>query len=91
MSDKEVKIDELSEGQLLLRSWWEEEGPHYHMCYTDRQYQRKAREERHEKAINYYNSHCFLIYASTTSLYAAALSLASSSVSFCCPSASLRL
>ena len=54
MSDKEVKIDELSEGQLLLRSWWEEEGPHYHMCYTDHQYQRKAREERHEKAINYY-------------------------------------
>ena len=28
MSNKEVKIDELSEGQLLLRSWWEEEGPH---------------------------------------------------------------
>lgn len=54
MSDKEVNIDELSEGQLLSRSGWEEDGQHYNMCYIDRQYRRELREEGYGKAIARY-------------------------------------
>lgn len=52
MSDKKVNIDELSEGQLLSRSWWEEDGQHYNMCYIDQQLKLVASVRKNELPEN---------------------------------------
>lgn len=55
MSEERINAEKLSEGQLLLRRNYEEDGQYYYMNYLDRQYTRDMREQRYIDHISYYN------------------------------------